>query len=294
MKICCEHEAAEGGILCHSELAPGVHFARVDPARLMQIFWNLLKNAVKFTPRGGEIWIRSWVDESAALAVAFRDSGRGIAPEVLGQIFDAFEQGGRQVTREFGGLGLGLAISKAIVELHGGTIAAASEGLGRGSLFTVRLPLVAAPPTPPAPRLQPPAAERGAPAADVPVHLLLVEDHADTANILTRLLRRAGFHVTIARTCAEALAMAAAAPHELDGTGQAGPIQLVISDLGLPDGTGHELMHELRVKYGLRGLALSGYGMEEDIQRAREAGFVQHLTKPVDLDDLLSTIRGLI
>jgi signal transduction histidine kinase/methylmalonyl-CoA mutase cobalamin-binding subunit len=298
IKTCCAHEAAEKMIVCHEQLDPGDHIARVDAARLTQVFWNLLKNAIKFTPVGGQTFVRSRreTDQHRVwLVVEVEDTGIGIAPEVLPRIFGAFEQGNRTITQQFGGLGLGLAISKAIVEAHGGTISGASAGVDQGALFTVRLPLgqtVAATVAMPAPTV----AQPGMALSKEPIatHLLLVEDHADTAHVLARMLRRAGFQVTVATTIAQALAEAAAAQKPVDDSGRSRPIRLVISDLGLPDGTGHELMGELSEKYQLRGIALSGFGMEEDVHRAAEAGFARHLTKPVDFDTLLTNIRELL
>ncbi len=298
IKTCCAHEAAEKMIVCHADLDPHDHIARVDAARLTQVFWNLLKNAIKFTPVGGQTFVRSRRETSDGrtwLVVEVEDTGIGIAPEILPRIFGAFEQGNRTITQQFGGLGLGLAISKAIVETHGGAIAADSAGVDRGALFTVRLPLAAA--VAATVEMPPPAApESGAVRLTEPAaaHLLLVEDHADTAHVMARMLRRAGFQVTVATCIAQALAETEAARKSVDDNGRSRPIRLVISDLGLPDGTGHELMSELSNTHQLRGIALSGFGMEDDVRRAAQAGFARHLTKPVDFDSLLANIRELL
>jgi signal transduction histidine kinase len=282
IKTCCAHEAAEKMIVCHEQLDPNDHIARVDAARLTQVFWNLLKNAIKFTPVGGQTFVRSRHETTAQrtwLVVEVQDTGIGIAPEILPHIFGAFEQGNRTITRQFGGLGLGLAISKAIVEAHGGTLTAASAGVNQGALFTVHLPLsqtVAATvemPTLETPRPSPPAIK------DATAHLLLVEDHVDTAHVMARMLRRAGFQITVATTMAQAIAEAEAARKTVDDSGRSRPIRLVISDLGLPDGTGHELMRKLAQTHHLRAAA---------------AGFARHLTKPVDFDTLLANIRELL
>ena len=219
--------------------------------------------------------------------MAVHDTGIGIEPEVLSRIFDAFEQTDRRITRRFGGLGLGLAVSRAIVDLHGGRLTAASAGRGSGASFTVHLPLGAVqedldetatwfsrprPAAPPAPAAGP---ER-------PLRILLVEDHEDTAEAMADLLRLIGHEVTVAGSVAAALAAAG------DGHGR---LDLVVSDLGLPDGSGQDLMRELARLYGLRGIALSGYGMEDDVRRSHEAGFLHHLTKPVDLQMLKAAIR---
>ncbi len=298
IKTCCAHEAAEKMIICHEQLDADDHFARVDAARLTQVFWNLLKNAIKFTPVGGQTFVRSrreTIEGRTWLVVEVQDTGIGIEPQILPRIFGAFEQGTRTITRQFGGLGLGLAITKAIVDAHGGTITAASAGIDQGALFTVRLPEVSTVtttvemPSREAPKLPTPA-----PREPTSAHLLLVEDHADTAHVLARMLRRVGFQVTVATTIAQAISETEAAQKAVDDNGRSRPIRLVVSDLGLPDGTGHDLMRELAQTHGLRGIALSGFGMEDDVRRAAEAGFARHLTKPVDFDALLANIRELL
>jgi len=207
---------------------------------------------------------------------------------VLPRIFDAFEQTDRRITRTFGGLGLGLAVSRAIIDLHGGRLTAASDGRDQGSTFSVRLPLGGFQED-----LEETGTwfsrsqlERAAPGPEItPLRILLVEDHADTAEAMADLLRLSEHQVTIAGSVGEALAAA-------DGNG--GGFDVVLSDLGLPDGSGQELMRELARRHGLKGIALSGYGMEEDIQHSREAGFAYHLTKPVDRQALEATIRQVL
>jgi PAS domain S-box-containing protein len=265
-------------------LAAEDHRLWADPPRLTQVLWNLLSNAAKFTPPGGTVTVRSGVDDrSRELVIEVRDTGIGIETEVLPRIFDAFEQTGRRITRKFGGLGLGLAVSRAIVDLHGGRLVATSDGRGQGAAFTVRLPLGS---------IQEELEETGVwlsrPSAisvkpDRALRILLVEDHEDTARAMADLLELMGHEVTVAGSVAAALAAALA----VHGQG----IDLVVSDLGLPDGSGQDLMRELIRLYGWKGIALSGYGMEEDIRRSREAGFARHLTKPVDLDTLRAAIR---
>ena len=205
-----------------------------DPARVQQVFWNLLKNAVKFTPPGGQVSIRSR-DEGDHLVIEISDTGLGLAPENLERVFNPFEQAGLTNNANFGGLGLGLAIAKAIVEMHGGTIQARSDGPGRGATFRVVLraaerPLGVARAVSPkiAPISQGQAALPGEPKT---LRLLLVEDHDATLQVLTRLLTRAGHQVTTAGSVAAA--REAAEQTRFD---------LVISDIGLPDGTGIELM----------------------------------------------------
>ena len=254
------------------------HHAWADAARLQQVFWNLVKNAVKFTPVSGAIELRTRNDVGHRLIIEVADNGIGIDPQLMPRIFDAFEQGGRMTTTQYGGLGLGLAISKRVVDLHGGSIAVQSAGTGKGATFTVTLqametslldgPAVYLP----AESLMPSSAR-----------LLLVEDHQDTARVLRRILEKAGYAVTHAGTVAAALEFA-----------RAGQFDLVISDLGLPDGTGLELMRGLHEPYGLDGIALSGFGTEDDLAASSAAGFAEHLTKPVDWPQLRGAIDRLL
>lgn len=272
----CAGELATGRRRVEVDLEATGHHLHGDAPRLTQVFWNLLNNAVKFTPEGGTITVRTRDESPNRVAVEITDTGMGIEAEVLPRIFDAFEQGEPDVTRRYGGLGLGLAISKAIVELHGGSIRVRSEGRDRGTTFSVHLPAE----PPPFESVAPPAREvEEMPSARLRV--LLVEDHSDTAAALADLMRLQGHEVRIAGTVAQALSLAA----------EEGRIDLVISDLGLPDGNGQDLMRQLAERFGLRGIALSGYGMEDDVRRSREAGFERHLTKPVNLDALESAIQ---
>lgn len=269
-----------------TELEAAEHDLLADAARLHQVIWNLLKNAVKFTAAGGSITIRSSNPQPGFVRFEVTDTGVGIPPDALSKIFDAFEQGSRA---SLGGLGLGLAIAKTIVDLHLGTIIAASEGPGHGSTFTLELPTMAV--------LEPSSAlanahlpngpapgENASPTQPAGFRILLVDDHADTLRSMDRLLRLRGYLVCTALTVAAALDSAANQPFDL-----------LISDVGLPDGTGMDLMRELRRVHGdtLRGIALSGYGMEEDITRSHEAGFSEHLTKPVDIATLETVIRRM-
>jgi PAS domain S-box-containing protein len=241
-----------------------------DTGRLQQIFLNLLSNAVKFTPPEGTITVRS-ANENGWLSLTIADTGVGIEPDVLPRLFNAFEQGERTVTRRFGGLGLGLSIVKSLAEMHSGTIAAASEGKDRGATFTLRLRTVPAP--------------TGTPPAEAPNHraagrrILLVEDHADTRDVLDRLLSSMGCTVWSVGSVKEAV--------ELSDRER---FDLLVSDIGLPDGTGHDVMSYLRAHQGTRGIALSGFGQDDDIRRSREAGFELHLTKPVSFQTLKDVI----
>lgn len=254
------------------------HHSWADGGRLQQVFWNLVKNAVKFTDRGGRVELRTRNNEAHELIVEIADTGIGIEPELLPRIFDAFEQGGRSVTSQYGGLGLGLAITKRVVDLHGGSIVAASAGAGQGARFTVTLkametslldlPVVFLPSeTPPTANAQ----------------ILLVEDHEDTARVLRRILEHAGYGVSHAGTVAAALDLARITPFDL-----------VISDVGLPDGTGLNLMRSLHERHALSGIALSGFGTVEDVAASSAAGFAEHLTKPVDWPQLRVAIERLL
>ncbi|TDU71309.1 phospho-acceptor domain-containing protein [Prosthecobacter fusiformis] len=250
------------------ELTAVRHHALADPTRLHQVFWNLLKNALKFSPAGGTVTVRTRNDAEDRLVLTVEDHGVGISPEALPHIFRAFEQGDVVGQHRFGGLGLGLAISQAIVEAHSGEIHADSPGVGQGATFMVALATVEAPAV---------AADTPAePASLAPaLRLLIVEDHEATRTMLARLLSKSGHRVTLASSIAEGLA-AVALDH----------FDAVISDLGLPDGSGLDLMREIRRQRPVHGIALSGYGMEEDVRQTREAGFFAHLVKPVSIDQL--------
>lgn len=253
------------------------HHSWADGARLQQVFWNLVKNAAKFTPVGGSIDLHTWNDDAHQVIVQITDNGIGIESDLLPRIFDAFEQGGRRVTSQFGGLGLGLAISKRVVDMLGGTIVAESEGQGRGAAFTVTLKAME---TSMLDGTVIPPIEVSAP---VEVSILLVEDHEDTARVLRRVLEHAGYSVVHAPTVMQAKLEAAA--REFD---------IVVSDVGLPDGTGLDLMRELNARHGLTGIALSGFGMDDDRAASAAAGFAEHLTKPVDWPQLRSAIERLL
>jgi PAS domain S-box-containing protein len=257
------------------------HFVQADPSRLMQVFWNLIKNAIKFTPGGGTIEVASR-NESEKLIVDLADNGAGIEPELLPRIFDSFEQGNRRLQAGAGGLGLGLTISKAIIDAHGAELKASSEGRGRGTTMTLQMRSVAARPVAHSDREQLNGSSKR-PAIDPsqpPFHILLVDDHRDTALALRRLLVRQGYDVVVAETLHGALRLAATRD-----------FNLLISDIGLPDGTGFDLLKQIRQRQQINAIALSGFGMEDDVRKSREAGFADHLVKPIDLDRLQAAIR---
>lgn len=272
----CGQQIQGKNIRLDLDLADDAGLVRADPARLQQVLWNILKNALKFTPEGGNVRIATQRAEGEVVRISISDSGIGIAPEVLPGIFDAFDQGDANTARQFGGLGLGLAITKALVVLHSGSISAESKGAGRGSTFRVELPVAAAGSAFLADSeiLEPRAGEE--------LRVLIVEDHADTAAMLARLLGASGYDVAVANSAAEGLEISAGAVFDI-----------VVSDIGLPDSTGYEFMKKLRTIRKIKGIAMSGYGMEEDIRRSLEAGFSEHLVKPVSLLSLQQAIHRL-
>ena len=269
----CSEGVESGSLQIDLEAGAADCHVWADPPRLEQVFWNLLKNAVKFTPAGGRIRVITANPEPGRLEVSVIDPGIGIAPEDLPRLFDAFQQGNSEITRTFGGLGLGLAICKALVEQHRGTLTGISPGRGQGATFTVSLATV------PVPAAVVPAGSAARPAESPSLRLLVVEDNEPTLEVMTALLELAGHDVKAAPDVRTARSLA-----------ESHPFDLVVSDLGLPDGNGFDLMSELRDRYGLQGIAVSGFGMEEDLRRSREAGFLEHLVKPVDVDKLKAAI----
>ncbi len=273
----CQAEVRSRRLQVKLDLAATQTRLHADPARIQQIFWNIITNALKFSPTGAELHIATFNGPKDSLHIEMTDQGRGIAPEKLERIFDAFEQaeGHRQ-----SGLGLGLAICRALVGLHGGSIEARSEGLGHGATFVITLPLATGAEL--EARSEPASPTSSAP---LPLRLLLVEDHVDTAAALNKLLVRRGYEVRSAESVSQAMEVAA----EFD-------FDVLVSDIGLPDGTGVDLFQRLAARPGkraFRGIALSGYGMQEDLERSSAAGFSHHLTKPVDfplLDRMLITV----
>ena len=275
----------------------------VDSSRMTQVFWNLLQNACKFTSTQGSIEVRIYNEDRqlrshnlasrngnndglCQVVVEVSDTGMGISPETLPKIFNAFEQGERSRGQGFGGLGLGLAISRAIVELHGGSISATSEGKDKGAIFSVCLDC--AKPELTAEIDQPVAALSDA-VAKRSMRVLVVEDHPDTAEQFARLLRRAGHEVVCAGSITEAQTFAAMPPEE----NRACAFDILISDLDLPDGSGRELMRNLAQRYPIRGIAISGHGMKEDVDGSIRAGFSYHITKPVNWAELKAVIEKI-
>jgi PAS domain S-box-containing protein len=246
-----------------------------DPVRLAQVVANLLTNAARYTPPGGEIRLSAFRD-THDVVINVRDNGNGIPPHMLGRVFELFTQGERGVDRAEGGLGIGLALVRSLVAMHGGSVVAHSEGLGHGSEFVVRLPLAAE-----ATRDEG-ATPRMPLAAGHGQRVLVVDDNADAADMLGLALRAQGHDVVVAHDPVAALK--AVDDFEPD---------VAVLDIGLPAMDGYELAGHLRARLGAkpcRLIALTGYGQERDKARSRDAGFAVHLVKPVDVDGLLKLI----
>src|SRR2546423_6368042 len=267
----CRAEAQDRRLNVHMNLRAGAHHVLADSAKFQQIIWNLMKNAIKFTSEKGDILISTTNPEPATIIVSVKDTGIGIEPEVMHRIFDPFEQGEHAVQRRYGGLGLGLAISKSLAQAHGGRLTAQSDGRERGATFTLTMKTVS-PPARVVKITAPPPETR-------PLRILLVDDHLDTCTALERLLVRRGHLVAAAHNVRSA--MEAAARNSFD---------LLISDIALPDGTGTELMTYLHAISRIPGIAISGFGMNGDIEKSIEAGFTEHLVKPVKMENLEAAI----
>jgi signal transduction histidine kinase len=261
-----------------------------DPARLQQVVWNLLSNAVKFTPRGGRVQVRVERTDSQ-VEIVVSDTGIGIEPDFLPHIFERFRQADARFSREHGGLGLGLAIARHFVELHGGVIHATSAGSGQGSTFRVQLPamIVHAEPRPTPVRVHPLTTTGSIPVplpAISGVHVLAVDDEADSRALLAEVLEAAGARVTLAGSAIEALqALAHETPH------------VIISDVGMPGIDGFEFIARVRQLSGparnLPVAALTAYARSEDRVRALECGFQMHLAKPINPSELVAAVKVL-
>jgi len=277
-------EAEAKGVALELTIAAEVGLVRGDPLRLSQIVGNLVANAVKFTSEGGRVRV-SLTREGTEAVIAVADTGIGIEPGILGRIFDRFRQADSTITRRHGGLGLGLAIVRHLAELHGGVVRAASAGAGRGSTFTVWLPLAVAggrrgPGEPGVATIT-----GGEPAALAGVRVLLVEDHRDTAELLRAVLGSQGAGVRIAESLAEALA-----------TLSEGEFDVLVSDIGMPDGNGYELVERLRERERAAGreplpaVAVTAFASGEDRERALAAGFYDYAAKPIEPAVLIDTV----
>jgi CheY-like chemotaxis protein/two-component sensor histidine kinase len=250
-------------------------FVMGDFARLMQCVGNVLTNAIKYTEPGGEISVRTSSDEENAY-IEISDNGTGIAPELLSRVFDLFVQSERTLDRAQGGLGIGLAVVRRVVEMHDGEVRARSAGLGLGSTFEIRLPRIDRPVH---------AAAAAMSFTAEPMRVLVVDDNADSADSLSMLLTFQGHQTQVAYSAKEALICAETFRPEVG-----------LLDIGLPEMNGYELAKKLRAIPGLKGVrlvALTGYGQAEDYQQTRAAGFNDHLVKPVDLVKLERVLAGL-
>ncbi|HEY2681209.1 MAG TPA: MASE1 domain-containing protein [Candidatus Udaeobacter sp.] len=270
----CGAEARSKKLNVHLNLRAKTHHVTADTAKFQQIVWNLLKNAVKFTPEGGDITISTDNPSEAVFTVNVCDTGIGIEPEVLQRIFDPFEQGNRSFEHRFGGLGLGLAISKSLAQAHEGTLTAQSDGANRGSTFTLSIQTLAQG------EATGIAAEAVTHSARQALKILVVDDHHDTCAALEKLLARRGHLVAVSHDLRSA--MEAAVRNKFD---------LLISDIALPDGTGMDLMMQMRAIANVPGIAISGFGNDGDIERSLQAGFSEHLIKPIKLDKLEAAIE---
>jgi CheY-like chemotaxis protein len=265
---------------------PGGTEVAGDPDRLQQVLWNLLSNAVKFTPSGGLVTVRlERSDDHAEISVC--DTGIGIAPDFLPHIFERFRQADSRFSREFGGLGLGLAIARHLVEMHGGSIDATSEGVGKGSVFRVRLPII------PSRAVDRRAGGRPEPSVAAPMptlnglHILLVDDEEDALTMVRELLESAGARVTTVASAEDAMVALEREPPDL-----------LLSDIGMPVMDGFELIRRVRALPAsvatVPAAALTAYARDEDRTRALLNGFQAHLAKPIDPRELLVAVRALV
>jgi CheY-like chemotaxis protein/anti-sigma regulatory factor (Ser/Thr protein kinase) len=291
------------GIELQSNLEPLAGEIAGDPARLQQVVWNLLSNAIKFTPRSGrvELWMYN-ADDHVRLMV--KDTGKGIEPEFLPFCFDRFRQSDSSSAKRYGGLGLGLSLSKQLVELHGGTIEAASDGPGRGATFTITLPQHAAGAFVPEPRRRAsdrePRVDNEIQFDNVPlldgVRLLVVDDEEDSRLLLKALLGNSGAQVTTVSSGVEALAFLA------DSQGAMRPDALIL-DINMPDENGYQALGKVRALEAERGvapsaripaIALTAMGRSEDRLKALAAGFRMHVVKPFEPNELIVVIASLV
>jgi len=254
-------------------------YVYLDGARLQQVMWNLLRNSAKFTDIGGAITIETANNSAGQVIITVTDTGIGMDEGTLSRLFIPFEQGEKDLSRRYGGLGLGLAISRALVDMLGGHIGASSDGPGKGSRFEVSFPAV---------EIEPPVVagtKNGddSSAAHPSLSILLVEDHPDTGVAMSRLLEVRGHQIRMANTVSSAKELI-----------DADDFDLLLCDLGLPDGTGLDVITHLRKSRATPAIALSGFGMEEDLARCMQAGFDLHITKPVNVKALESSIQRLV
>lgn len=284
--------ATERRITLHTRIALGEREIDGDADRVQQIVWNLLTNAIKFTPEGADVWLSAdLVGEVARIEV--RDNGRGIAPAFVPYLFDAFRQADGAHTRRTGGLGLGLALVKRLTELHGGRVHAHSDGEQRGATFTVYLPLHAGA------ELTAPLSEDPARSGPLPslagLRVLLVDDQQDARDALATLLAQVGADVGSVGSGRDAIA-------QLDDWGSNGHPQALVCDIALPDEDGYAILQKIRAwehrhladgAAPMAAIALTAFAQPHDRARALASGFQEHLVKPVSPHDLVRTLRSL-
>jgi CheY-like chemotaxis protein len=282
-QVARDHQAllADNGIALTVDLPREECWLMGDSTRLSQSVANLLHNASKFSNRDGEVRLSAKLNHAErSFVITVKDNGVGMTEETLRRVFDAFSQAESTLDRSKGGLGLGLALVKGLSELHGGTVKAESEGIGRGSTFTITLPFTATETRPQAA----PTGEEGAPSGNGK-RILLIEDNRDAANTLQMLISRMGFEVDVAYS-------------GFDGLDAAKRIlpDIVICDIGLPGLDGFAVARALRSDSATSDaflIAQSGYGQADDVQRAMDSGFNLHLTKPVDFNKLQRTLESV-
>jgi CheY-like chemotaxis protein/anti-sigma regulatory factor (Ser/Thr protein kinase) len=268
----CKPEIIANDHQLRLDLAASQHHVEGDPARLQQVIWNLVTNGVKYTPRGGRIAVKTTSHGSDYIKVTISDNGEGIEPKDMPRLFQAFERGYEASFSHTRGLGLGLALTRSIVEAHKGTIEAISEGRGKGCTFMILLKTA-----------RPTAVVRARSLSENQtsrsLKILLAEDNAATGDITAKVLRQKGHDVTVATCLRRAL--------EEAGNG----FDVVISDIDLGDGSGLELIRQIRARRDIPGIAISGYATEEDVRQSLQAGFTIHLAKPITFATLESAIR---
>jgi CheY-like chemotaxis protein len=284
--------AAEAkGVRVQKIMDTGVVSVPGDPSRLQQVVWNLLSNAIKFTPRGGRVQVRM-ERVNSHLEIIITDTGEGINPEFLPHVFDRFRQADQRTTRHHGGMGLGLAIVRQLVELHGGSVEAASPGADQGSTFTVVLPVVPLYRVDSAGGRVHPTTRELLPSIEYAdrldgLRILVVDDEQDTRELLKTSLSQCGAQVTVAGSTAEAFeAIRASIP------------DVLISDIGMPDEDGYDLIRRLRslpLESGgkLPAIALTAYARVEDRLQALRAGYQMHVPKPVEFAELVAVVASL-
>jgi signal transduction histidine kinase/ActR/RegA family two-component response regulator len=274
--------AAAKGVVLNLNVARSSSVS-ADPARLQQIAWNLLTNAIKFTPRAGRVDV-TLREHQGQVELSVSDTGLGIKPEFLPFVFDRFRQADASTTRRHGGLGLGLSIVRSLVELHGGTVDVESPGEGQGATFIVRLPI---PPLPEEVPVSLPVPEiQGTPELSG-LRILVVDDEADARTLARRVLEERGAHVITVSSAAEAIA----------SFGENNPPSVLVSDIGMPEQDGYDLIKQMRSMPGDAGrvpaVALTALARAEDRKRALSAGYQKHVSKPVDPAELVAVIAGL-